>query len=297
MSDPTRWPSLLATPGPILADGAMGTNLFSAGLPPGQPPERWNAEHPERVAAIHRAYVHAGSRILLTNTFGGSRPRLAMDDLGGRVAELNRLGVALAREAAAGAPAPVLVAGDIGPTGQMLAPLGELEPAEAEAAFAEQAAALLEAGADLLWVETMSALEEVEVAVAGIRRVAPAVPVVVTLSFDTKGRTMMGVTPEAAARALLALGVAAMGANCGTGPEELLPAIAAMRQAAPAAVLVAKSNAGLPALLGDQVVYGGSPEAMAAYAIAARDAGARIIGGCCGTGPAHVAAMRAALRR
>ncbi len=289
------WPALLARPGPILADGAMGTMLFEAGLASGEAPERWNVERPEAVREVHRAYRAAGSRILLTNTFGGNRFRLALHGLDKRVPELNRAAARLAGEAARTGGGAAVVAGDIGPSGGILAPLGELAPEDAVAGFAEQAAALRDGGVDVFWIETMSALDEVAAALAGVRRAAPEAPVVVTMSFDTHGRTMMGVTPEQAVVALAELGVAAAGGNCGLGPAELLPAIAAMRAARPDAVLVAKPNAGLPELVDGRAVYRGSPAELAGYAGRLVAAGARVIGGCCGSTPAHLRAMADAL--
>jgi methionine synthase I (cobalamin-dependent) len=292
LPDGARWRALLAAPGPILADGAMGTMLFEAGLTSGDAPERWNVERPDVIRGVHRAYRAAGSCVLLTNTFGGNRFRLALHGLHGRVGELNEAGARLAADAArAAGGGGALVAGDIGPSGAILAPLGELHRDEAVAGFAEQAGALAAGGVDVFWIETMSALEEVEAALEGIRRAAPGLPVIVTMSFDTHGHTMMGVSPERAAKELGALGAAAVGGNCGLGPAELLPAIAAMRAAAPDAVLVAKPNAGLPALVGDRPVFGGSPAEMAAYARRFVAAGARVVGGCCGTTPAHLRAM------
>jgi 5-methyltetrahydrofolate--homocysteine methyltransferase len=273
----------------------MGTLLFEAGLASGESPERWNVERPDVVRDVHRAYAAAGSRVLLTNTFGGNRFRLALHGLESRAAELNRAGARLAVDAARAAGPGVVVAGDVGPSGGILAPLGDLARDDVVAGFAEQAAALLAGGVDLLWIETMSALEEVEAALEGARRGAPGLPVVVTMSFDTHGRTMMGVSPAEAAAKLGALGAAAVGGNCGLGPAELLPAIAAMRDAAPDAVLVAKPNAGLPVLEDGRAVYGGSPDEMAAYAPRLVAAGARVVGGCCGSTPAHLRAMAAAL--
>jgi methionine synthase I (cobalamin-dependent) len=295
VADGARWSALLARPGPILADGAMGTMLFEAGLASGEAPERWNVERPEAVREVHRAYRAAGSRLLLTNTFGGNRFRLALHGLDKRVAELNRAAARLAGEAARAGGGGAVVAGDIGPSGAILAPLGELAPEDAAAGFAEQAAALRDGGVDVFWIETMSALDEVEAALQGVRRAAPEAPVVVTMSFDTHGRTMMGVTPEQAVVALAELGVAAAGGNCGLGPAELRPAIAAMRAARPDAVLVAKPNAGLPELVDGRAVYRGSPAELAGYAGRLVAAGARIVGGCCGSTPAHLRAMAEAL--
>jgi 5-methyltetrahydrofolate--homocysteine methyltransferase len=273
----------------------MGTMLFEAGLTSGDSPERWNVERPEVIRDVHRAYRQAGSRILLTNTFGGNRFRLALHGLDTRVAELNEAAARLAGDVAHVAGSGAVVAGDIGPSGGILAPLGDLERADAVKGFAEQAAALRAGGVDVFWLETMSALEEVEAAVEGVRQAAPDVPVVVTMSFDTHGHTMMGVSPQQAAKELTALGAAAVGGNCGLGPAELLPAMIAMRASTPDAVLVAKPNAGLPVLEDGRAVYRGSPEEMADYARRLVAAGVRILGGCCGSAPEHLRAMAEAL--
>ena len=295
MPDGARWRALLGAPGSILADGAMGTMLFEAGLTSGDSPERWNVERPDVIRGVHQAYRGAGSRILLTNTFGGNRFRLGLHGLESRVAELNEAAARLAGEVARAPGAPAVVAGDIGPSGGILAPLGDLAREDAVDGFAEQAAALHAGGVDVFWIETMSALEEVEAALDGVRQVAPGVPVVVTMSFDTHGHTMMGVSPERAAKELTALGAAAVGGNCGLGPAELLPAMVAMRAATPDAVLVAKPNAGLPELQDGRAVYRGSPAEMADYARRLVTAGVRIVGGCCGSTPAHLRAMADAL--
>jgi 5-methyltetrahydrofolate--homocysteine methyltransferase len=295
LPDGARWRALLATPGPILADGAMGTILFEAGLTSGDSPERWNVERPDVIRGVHQAYRVVGSRILLTNTFGGNRFRLALHGLDTRVAELNEAAARLAAEVAHAPGSHAVVAGDIGPSGGILAPLGDLERDDAVKGFAEQASALHAGGVDVFWIETMSALEEVQVALEGVRQAAPGVPVVVTLSFDTHGHTMMGVSPEQAAKELTALGAVAVGGNCGLGPAELLPAMAAMHAAVPDAVLVAKPNAGLPVLEDGRAVYQGSPGEMADYARRLVAAGVRIVGGCCGSAPAHLRAMAEAL--
>jgi 5-methyltetrahydrofolate--homocysteine methyltransferase len=295
LPDGARWRALLGTPGPILADGAMGTMLFEAGLTSGDLPERWNIERPDVIRGIHQAYRAAGSRILLTNTFGGNRFRLALHGLDTRVAELNEAAARLAVEVAHAPGSDAVVAGDIGPSGGILAPLGDLERDDAVKGFAEQTAALHAGGVDVFWIETMSALEEVEAALEGVRQVAPGVPVIITLSFDTHGHTMMGVSPEQAAKELTALGAVAVGGNCGLGPAELLPAMVAMHAAAPDAVLVAKPNAGLPVLEDGRAVYLGSPGEMADYARRLTKAGVRIVGGCCGSAPTHLRAMAEAL--
>jgi 5-methyltetrahydrofolate--homocysteine methyltransferase len=286
-----KWESLLASNGLILADGAMGTMLFEAGLQFGDPPEAWNVEHPERVRAIHRAYLEAGSRVLLTNTFGGSRFRLGLHSLAGRAAELNRAGAALLRAEIEAFGGLVVVAGDIGPSGEIMAPLGTLDYGEAVDGFAEQAAALLEGGVDVIWIETMSDLNEVHAAIEGTRRISDDVPIIATMTFDTRGHTMMGVSPEKAADTLASWGVDALGGNCGNGPNELVAVIRKMRVARPEAVLVAKSNAGIPRLIKGQAVYSASPDEMASYVAELHQSGARIVGGCCGSTPTHVRAM------
>ncbi len=290
------WNNLLAQPGPIIADGAMGTMLFEVGLQFGDPPEVWNVTHPDVIRGIQRAYLEAGSQILLTNTFGGSRFRLGMHNLQARVPELNRTAAILLRAEVDAAGGHALVAGDIGPSGEIFSPLGTLEFDDAVDGFAEQAGALIGGGVDIIWIETMSALEEVEAAVKGVRRVSADIPIITTMTFDTHGRTMMGITPEQAVKALLGMGAAAVGGNCGNGPDELLAVIQKMHAVAPEAVLVSKSNAGIPELIQRKTVYRASPEVMAGYAQQVRAAGARIIGGCCGNTPAHITAMVGALQ-
>jgi 5-methyltetrahydrofolate--homocysteine methyltransferase len=290
-----RWHDLLSAPGVVLADGAMGTMLFEAGLEQGEPPEEWNLTHAGAVRRVHRAYLEAGARIVLTNTFGGSRFRLALSGMEDRAVEFNRAAAELLRAEADAAGGQALVAGDIGPSGLILEPLGTLGFDEAVAGFAEQAAALVAGGVDILWIETMFDLEEVRAAIAGARSAAPGVPIVATMTFDTRGHTMMGVAPEAAAAALLAMGADAIGANCGNGPDEILPVIVAMRAAAPDAVLVAKSNVGMPTLIDGRAVYDTGPAEMARRALEMRAAGADIVGGCCGSTPAHLRQMAAAL--
>ena len=287
---------LIDEQGLVLADGAMGTMLFASGLEHGDSPELWNVEHPDRVGAVHRAYLDAGSRIILTNTFGGTRYRLQLHNLDGRVAELNRAAVRLLREEVAESGKRALVAGDIGPSGQLLQPLGDLTFEEAVDGFAEQASALIEGEVDLVWIETMSALEEVQAAVEGVRQVSQTVPIVTAMTFDTRGRTMMGVTPEKALTTLLSYGAAAVGGNCGNGPEEIIGVIEKMHAVSPETILVAKANAGIPELVGGRPVYRATPEAMAEYALKVYAAGARIIGACCGSTSAHIQAIAQALQ-
>jgi 5-methyltetrahydrofolate--homocysteine methyltransferase len=290
-----RWRALLAEGGPIVADGAMGTMLFAAGLQFGDPPEVWNLSQPEVVRRIQRGYLEAGSRIVMTNTFGGNRLRLRLHGLDGRVAELNRTAAILLRTEVDSAGGRALVAGDIGPTGEIMAPLGTLADEEAVEVFAEQAAALIAGGVDVIWIETMSHLSEIKAAIQGVRQVSAGIPIIATMTFDTRGHTMMGVSPEAAVAALAAWGVDAIGGNCGNGPDELLPVIERMHAVAPDVLLVAKSNAGMPELVDMRAVYRADPALMAEAAIGFRDAGARIIGACCGSTPAHLAAMAEAL--
>jgi 5-methyltetrahydrofolate--homocysteine methyltransferase len=290
-----RWQTLLETDRPILADGAMGTMLFGYGLEFGDPPEVWNLTHPDIVRRVHRGYIDAGSSIVLTNTFGGNRFRLALHGNEGRVEELNRTAAILLRSEVDAAGSPALVAGDIGPSGQIMSPLGTLDFEEAVDGFAEQARALVAGGVDVLWIETMSALDEIHAAIDGARSAAPGMPIIATMTFDTRGRTMMGVTPEQAAGALLGWGVEAIGGNCGNGPEELVPVVAKMRAVAPDAVIVAKSNAGIPELVEMRTVYRADPAEMAARAVEFRAAGATIIGACCGSTATHLTAMREAL--
>lgn len=289
-------PRLLDDKGVLLADGATGTGLFTMGLATGEPPELWNVDHPDRVRAHHRGFVDAGSDIILTNSFGGTSHRLGLHGAQDRVAEINEAAARLAREVVDAGARPVVVAGSMGPTGELFEPLGALTQAAAVAAFREQALALARGGVDALWIETLSAQEEVDAAIEAAA--ATGLPVVCTVSFDTNGRTMMGLTPGAFTQHCM--GAArrpfAFGANCGTGAAELVVAVARMREVATAdAILVAKANCGIPQWHGGELHYDGTPELMAEYAVLAREAGARIIGGCCGTTAEHVRAMRAAL--
>ena len=286
--------TLLQSKKPILLDGAMGTMLMAAGLVSGDSPEEWNTRHPDKVRGIHREYIQAGSQIILTNSFGGSRVRLEIHGLQDKVVELNRAAAENARAEADAADQIVLVAGSMGPAGQLLKPLGTMTREEAEKSFADQAKGLAEGGVDLFWIETMSDLAEVKAAVTGIRMVSE-LPIAATMSFDTRGRTMMGLKPETAVEQLQELDLLLIGANCGTGSEELIEAIKAMRAANPDAILIAKANAGIPQMIGGDVVYNGSPEVMAAYALDVYQAGARLIGGCCGNTPNHIQAMASAL--
>ncbi|MFO1123808.1 MAG: betaine--homocysteine S-methyltransferase [Hyphomicrobiales bacterium] len=279
----------------LLADGATGTNYFQMGLESGDAPEMWNLEHADRVRDLHRRFIAAGADIILTNTFGGNRHRLKLHNAQDRVREINIAAVKNARAEADAAGRPVYVGGSIGPTGEILEPVGALSHDEAVAAFAEQALALKEGGADVMWIETMSSEEELKAAVEGAAKAG--LPIVTTMSFDTNGRTMMGITPKAfgAITAALAVQPAAIGANCGVGASELIATVLGITEARPEAAVVAKGNCGIPQYVDGHIHYTGTPELMADYARIALDAGAKIIGGCCGTSPDHLAAMRRAL--
>ena len=288
--------SLLSESKYILADGGMGTMLFASGLEHGDPPEKWNLEHPERVAAVHRAYLEAGAQLVLTNTFGGNRLRLSLHGgLETQVEELNQAAARILRAEVDTHSGNALVVGDIGPTGQVLLPYGELAFEDAVEAFREQAAALISGKVDLIWTETMADLEEVRAAVEGIRQVSADIPIITTMTFDTYGRTMMGVTPEQALETLKSFDPVALGGNCGNGPEEILSVIEKMHSKDPEVILVAKANAGIPELVDGRPVYGASPATMADYALKTYAAGAKIIGSCCGSTPDHVRAIGEAL--
>jgi len=285
---------LLGDHRPIVGDGAIGTMLQAAGLMPGASPELWNVEKAEAMRVVHMAYADAGARLLTTNTFGGTRPRLALHHLEDRVHELNEAGARLAREVAD--RSGLLVLGSMGPTGELMEPLGTMTHDEARELFAEQAAALVAGGADILLVETLSDLGEARAAVDGCRQASPEVPVAVTMTFDVKRHTMMGVSPQQALDEISAMGVELVGANCGSGPAEIEDVMTIMSAHRPDGVLLlAQSNAGLPELVDGEFRYGGTPEVMAGYAVKMRDLGVDVIGSCCGSTPAHTAAMRARL--
>ena len=289
-----RLAALLGAGRPVLLDGGMGTLLQDMGLEDGDPGELWNLENPDAVRAAHAAYAEAGARLLTTNTFGGTRPRLELHGLGDRVAEVNRTAARLARSVAD--ERGLLVAGDLGPTGELLAPLGTLTHEEAHELFAEQLSGLVEGGIDLVLVETLSDLGEADAAIAAAQQVAPDLPVAVTMSFDTNTRTMMGVRPGDAVAHLARAGADAVGANCGRGPEEMELIAAAMVQArVDGVLLIAQSNAGLPQIVGDQFEYDATPGDLATHAARLAELGVDLVGGCCGSTPAHIAAMDAIL--
>jgi len=278
----------------LVADGATGTNLQAAGLGLGVPPEEWLFDEPEKILALHRAFVQAGSDIILTDSFGGTRIRLRESQYLDRLAEINRRAVELARQAA-NARAGVLVAGSMGPTGLLMEPFGELTHDDVASAYAEQAAALTEGGADLLVLETFFALEEATAAIEGVQSVS-TLPLIVSFSFDQGTRTMMGLTPTQVAKTMAPLGIAALGANCGRSLDEMIQVVQEYVAANTGLPLWIKPNAGLPRMDGDISVYDTTPETMGEYAKKFVAAGAKIVGGCCGSSPAHVAAIANAVK-
>ena len=286
---------LLSTRDWLLADGATGTNLFNMGLGAGDPPEFWNTEKPSNIKTLYRDAVLAGSDIFLTNSFGGNASRLKLHNAQGRVAELNRVAAELGRDIADTAGRLVVVAGSIGPTGEIMEPMGTLNHAIAVEMFHEQAEALKSGGADVLWVETISAIEEFKAAAEAAR--LAGMPWCGTMSFDTAGRTMMGVTSQTLADMVEKLPAPpiAYGANCGVGASDLMRTVLGFFAQGSERPVIAKGNAGIPKYKEGHIHYDGTPELMANYAVLARDAGVRIIGGCCGTMPDHLRAMRDAL--
>ncbi len=286
---------LLETKDAILADGATGTNLFNMGLQSGDAPELWNTDQPGKIRALYQASVDAGSDLFLTNTFGGTAARLKLHDAHTRVAELNRVGAELAREVADASGRPMVVAGSVGPTGEILEPVGSLTHAAAVEMFHEQAEALKAGGVDVLWLETISAPEEFRAAAEAFA--LADMPWCGTMSFDTAGRTMMGVTSADLAQLVETLPnpPIAFGANCGTGASDILRTVLGFVAQGTERPLISKGNAGIPKYVDGHIHYDGTPELMGHYAAMARDAGATIIGGCCGTMADHLREMRKAL--
>ena len=286
---------LLATRDWLMADGATGTNLFNMGLTAGEPPEFWNTDKPDNIRTLYRGAVNAGSDIFLTNTFGGNASRLKLHGAQGRVRELNRIGASLGREIADASGRTVIVAGSMGPTGEIFEPMGTLTHAAAVEMFHEQAEGLKEGGVDVLWIETISAAEEYKAAAEAAA--LAGMPWCGTMSFDTAGRTMMGLTSAALAEMVETLPnpPIAFGANCGVGASDLMRTVLGFAATGTERPIIAKGNAGIPKYHDGHIHYDGTPELMAEYAVMARDAGVRIIGGCCGTMPEHLRAMRVAL--
>ena len=290
--------NLLAEKEFLIADGAVGTNMMIAGLGPGEAPDFWNTDNPQPVEDLHHRFVEAGSDIILTNTFGSNPPRLSLDGAEARCLDLNVAGARLARAAAAKADRPVVVAGSIGPTGELMEPFGAMTVDEAYKAYAEQAEALAEGGVDVIWIETIFIFDELGAAIRAGQ--STGLPVSATMTFDTNRRTMMGDTPEAAMECVLALPEPplAFGANCGAGPSMLIDSICGLKRAAlPDTVIISKGNCGVPEMSDEgEVVFSGTVEVMETYARMARDAGARIVGGCCGTTPPTLKAIADAVR-
>jgi 5-methyltetrahydrofolate--homocysteine methyltransferase len=286
---------LLATRDWLMADGATGTNLFNMGLSSGEPPEFWNVDQPDNIRALYLGAVNAGSDIFLTNSFGGNASRLKLHGAQGRVHELNKVAAALGREIADASGRVVVVAGSMGPTGEIMQPMGTLTHEIAVEMFHEQAEGLKAGGADVLWVETMSAPEEYRAAAEAAA--LAGMPWCGTMSFDTAGRTMMGTTSAGLADLVekIANPPIAFGANCGVGASDLMRTVLGFFAQGSERPVIAKGNAGIPKYKDGAIHYDGTPELMAEYAVLARDAGVRIIGGCCGTMPVHLTAMRHAL--
>ncbi len=276
----------------VLADGATGTNFMDMGLEPGFPPDLWNVSHPEKPDALHQLFVEAGSDIILTNTFGANAPRLKLHNAADETYAINKAGAEVAGKVAERAERPVVVAGSVGPTGELFEPMGALTPESCKAFFIEQIRGLKDGGADVIWIETMSACEEIEAAANAA--IDLGMPYVFTASFDTAGKTMMGIAPcglDEIANGLARPPVA-YGANCGVGASDLMSSMLDMTERNPDAVIIGKANCGIPVIQGKETVYTGTPQLMGDYVQLAGDAGVRIIGGCCGTRPEHIAAMR-----
>jgi 5-methyltetrahydrofolate--homocysteine methyltransferase len=279
----------------VLADGATGTNLFNMGLQSGDAPEFWNVDQPDKIRTLYKGAVDAGSDLFLTNTFGGNASRLKLHDGQDRVRELNRVGAEIGREIADASGRNVIVAGSMGPTGEIMEPLGTLTYDGAVEMFHEQAEGLKEGGADVLWVETISAPEEYKAAARAAE--LADMPWCGTMSFDTAGRTMMGLTSAGLVDLIEKIPnkPVAFGANCGVGASDLLRTVLGFVAQGPEQPVIAKGNAGIPKYVDGHIHYDGTPDLMADYAVLARNCGARIIGGCCGTTPEHLVKMRAAL--
>jgi 5-methyltetrahydrofolate--homocysteine methyltransferase len=279
------WARALSEGQVLVSDGAMGTMLQSLGLEVGQCPETWNLTHPERVQQVHRAYLEAGAQLLTTNTFGGNRIRLAGHGLAEQLRAINRQAVELARAVAADRAA---VMASVGPTGALLEPLGDVTEAQAFDIFSEQMSALREGGAGTVILETFMALEEIVIALRAAK--ALGLKVIASMSFGAGERTMMGVTPEQAATTLTQEGALVVGANCSTGAQEMVPVIRRMR-AAVSIPLIAQPNAGMPVLQGNRAVYTQKPEEMSAFVPQFIEAGAKVIGSCCGSTPEFTRAI------
>ena len=282
--------------GTLVSDGAMGTMLQESGLDDGGAPELWNVEHPDRIEAVLEAYAAAGANLITTNTFGGTAGRLAMHGLEDRLYELNKAGAEVARKVADRHP-NCFVMGDVGPSGELMDPMGTLTLESAKEIFSAQIKALVDGGVDAILIETMSDLAEVEAAVNAAKEVAPHLPIIATMSFDTNLRTMMGVKPTLAVTYLASLGVRIIGANCGRGIDEMRVIAKELVDARPDGVfIITQSNSGLPKLVGDTFIYEGTPDEMGKYATEMKSLGVNVVGSCCGSTPAHTATISAAVQ-
>ena len=295
MSNPIL--DVIVRKGWCVTDGATGSNFFDRGLEAGYPPELWCLERPEEVLWLHGEFLKAGADLILTNSFGSNAPRLKLHKSEHRVHEVNKAAAHLARQAVSHyadvSGHKAVIAGSMGPTGELFAPMGELTHESTVAFFTEQAEALAEGGADALWIETMSSTEEVAAAAEAAKKTG--LPVAATLTFDTARRSMMGVTPTEYASFAQEIGLDLIGSNCGIGPAELMDSTTELLSANSGLPIIAKGNCGIPQYIDGEIHFHGSPELMAQYALHARDAGATVIGGCCGTTPEHLAAMVEAL--
>jgi len=280
----------------IVLDGAMGTMLMNNGNKLGLCSEYWNLEQPDLVGSIHRAYIEAGADVILTNTFGGNRYRLSKHGLSSKLWEINSRAIKIALDQSAQYNDSIIVAGSVGPTGVLIKPFGVLDFEEAYSAFTEQVSILDTSGVDVIWIETMSDLTETKAAIEATKSTCD-LPIVVTLSFDTNGHTMMGISPEKAVQFLNEYELSAIGANCGKGSEELVQVIRKMKEKKSDIRMVAKTNAGIPKVKDQIIIYDGTPDIMAQYALDVKNAGASLIGACCGSTPDHIKAMASVLKK
>jgi homocysteine S-methyltransferase len=280
--------------GTLLADGAMGTMLHSRGVSFEKCFDELNLTDPGAVAAIHREYIEAGAQLILTNTFGANRFKLSKHGLDQKMIQINQAGVELAKRVVSASFKDVLIGGDVGPLGVRIAPFGRVKPEQARRAFAEQIEALCQAGADLIVIETISDLYEIQEAIRAAQQVC-ALPLVASVTFTRDDRTLLGDDPLKVARILHESGADVIGVNCSGGPAQLLRLLRQMHQAVPSGKFWVKPNAGWPEQVGGRIMYPADPEYFGDYALSFREAGAGIVGGCCGTTPQHIAAMRKAL--
>jgi len=280
----------------LLTDGATGTNLFLKGLLTGDAPELWNLNQSKKIFELHTDFLEAGSQLILTNSFGGSSCRLKLHNAEKNVTEINFVAAEIAKECASKFQETKFVAGSVGPTGELFEPLGLLTYDDAVDIFHEQMDALKGGGADIIWIETISALDELKAAIDAANRTG--LPVCCTLSFDTHGSTMMGISPETFVRFCEDSNLASYGANCGVGPSEMVDTIFQIKKYQNDDLpIIAKGNCGIPSYQEGKIIYSGTPEIMSRYALMAFTAGAKIVGGCCGTTPTHIRAMRNALEK